>query len=61
MMRRKLYIILAFGVLSAAGASYAADYVLYAPDTNKGGTVGEDGAWEITDECAASHTFLEQE
>lgn len=59
MIRQKLYVILAFGVLTFA--AHASDYVLYSPDTNKGGEVASDGTWQVTDECAASHSFLEQE
>lgn len=58
MIRQKLYVILALGCLSTV--TYAADYALYSPDTDKGGQVGPDGTWEVTDECAASHSFQEQ-
>jgi hypothetical protein len=59
MVQQKLYVVLALGCL--AFAAHASDYVLYSPDNNKGGEVAADGTWQITDECAASRSFQEQE
>ncbi|MFN7663068.1 MAG: hypothetical protein ACK5PQ_05065 [Alphaproteobacteria bacterium] len=58
MVKHTLYILLAV-VCFLNISSYAADYALYSPELDKGGQVGQDGTWEITDECAASQTFQE--
>lgn len=59
MINKKLFILGA--VFGIALATQASDYALYSPDTDKGGEVGSDGTWQVTDECAASHSFLEQD
>ena len=58
MIKQKLYLILTIGCLSVT--SHAADYALYSPQPDKGGEVGPDGTWEMTDECMASQSFQEQ-
>lgn len=60
MITKKIYVVLTLTALTFV-TTYASDYVLYSPDTHRGGDVGPNGAWEVTDECAASHDFLKQE
>lgn len=59
MIKQKLFILLS--VIALSLAAQASDYVLYSPDPNKGGEVGPDGTWQVTDECAASQSFLDQD
>lgn len=59
MITKKISLVLMLSLLTFL--AQASEYVLYSPEVNKGGDVGRDGSWEIVDDCAASHSFLEQD
>lgn len=59
MIIKKIYVVLTLSMLTFL--TQASEYVLYSPEVNTGGDIGSDGSWQIVDDCAASHSFLEQE